>query len=225
VEILYNTSMRLNFISALHLEFADLVLPGGDVLVLSGDICEAKRIKSREQLNEMTGDQRIHSDRYIRFLEEECTKYRQVIYVMGNHEHYGFQYHKTYDQIKSHLPDNVRLLEQEAFELDGVLFLGATLWTDMNNMDSLTLYHMKSMMNDYRQITMFNEAKSVYHKLTPEHTVTEHIRTKQYFQKVLEDRRVQGKTSSVVVCTHHAPSRASIKPRYLKDTIMTGADS
>lgn len=217
--------MRVNVISDLHLEFADLVLPGGDVLVLSGDICEAKRIKSRQQLNEMTGDQRIHSDRYIRFLEEECTKYRQVIYVMGNHEHYGFQYQKTYDQIKSHLPDNVRLLEQEAFELDGVLFLGATLWTNMNNMDALTLYHIKSAMNDYRQITMFNETKSVYHRLTPERTVEDHVRTVQYFGTVLADRRAQGNTGPVVVCTHHAPSKSSIKPRYLNDTLMNGAYS
>lgn len=217
--------MRVNVISDLHLEFADLELPGGDVLILSGDVCEAKRIKSREQLNEITGDQGIHSDRYIRFFEEECVKYRQVFYVMGNHEHYGFQYHKTYDQIQEHLPANVKLLEKECFELDGVLFLGATLWTDMNNHDSLTLYHMKSMMNDYRQITMLNEAKSVYHKLTPEHTVTEHIRTKQYFSKVLENRRAQGNHGPVVVCTHHAPSKASIKPRYLNDTIMNGAYS
>lgn len=215
--------MKVNVISDLHLEFADLVLPGGDVLVLSGDICEAKRIKSRQYLSEHAEPH--HDPRYIRFFEEECIKYRQVIYVMGNHEHYGFQYQKTYDHIKEHLPGNVKLLEKESFELDGVLFMGATLWTDMNNQDSLTLFHMKGMMNDYRQITMFNEAKSVYHKLTPEYTVTEHVRTKQYFSQVLEARRAQGNYGPVVVCTHHAPSKMSIKPRYLNDTVMNGAYS
>ena len=38
--------MQVNVISDLHLEFDDLILPGGDVLILSGDICEAKNVKS-----------------------------------------------------------------------------------------------------------------------------------------------------------------------------------
>ena len=43
--------MRVNVMSDLHLEFADLELPGGDVLILSGDICEAKNVK-RERYRE-----------------------------------------------------------------------------------------------------------------------------------------------------------------------------
>lgn len=215
--------------SDLHLEFADLVLPGGDVLVLSGDICEAKHFKPDMYNPDMVllpnerTDRR--PDRYNRFLEEECRKYRHVIYVMGNHEHYGYQYHKTYPHIKSQLPDNVYLLENEYKDIDGVLFLGATLWTDMNNHDSLTLYHMKHMMNDYRQITMFNQAKSLYHRLTPEYTVEQHVKTKQYFTHTLSENRQTGANKPVVVCTHHAPSRLSIHPYYANDTIMNGAYS
>ena len=37
--------MRVSVMSDLHLDFADLTLPGGDVLILSGDLCEAKSIK------------------------------------------------------------------------------------------------------------------------------------------------------------------------------------
>ena len=40
--------MHINVISDLHLDFADLTLPGGDILVLSGDVCEAKKIKVSE---------------------------------------------------------------------------------------------------------------------------------------------------------------------------------
>lgn len=225
--------MRVNVMSDLHLEFADLELPGGDVLILSGDICEAKNVKReryRENhiLNQVLTEQVFNGkreDRYIRFFLEECPKYRQVIYVMGNHEHYGYQYHKTYPHLKEQLPDNVHLLENECIEIDGVTFLGATLWTDMNRGDELTLFHMKSMMNDYRQVTMFNETKNVYHRLQPEKTMTDHHKTVGYFRSVMANRRAEGKTGPVVICTHHAPSKMSTKPRYLNDTIMNGAYS
>ena len=221
--------MKISVVSDLHIDFSDLTLPGGDVLILSGDVCEAKSIKQEIYnpnmvlLEHERKDQR--PDRYFRFLKEECAdKYNHVIYVMGNHEHYGFQLQKTYKHIKEQLPANVHLLEKEKLEIDGVLFLGATLWTDMNNHDQLTLYHMKSMMNDYRQVTMFNEAKNVYHKLTPERTVEEHIKTKQMFSHFLSENR-QGKNLPVVVCTHHSPSKLSTHPHYADDTIMNGAYS
>lgn len=221
--------MRVSVMSDLHLDFADLTLPGGDVLILSGDICEAKRMKSDMYNRDMVvleherKDQR--PDRFNRFFEEECAKYREVFMVMGNHEHYGYQYQKTYAHIKEQLPTNVHLLENECRELDGVLFIGATLWTDMNRGDELTLFHMKSMMNDYRQITMFNEVKNAYHRLQPERTMADHYRSRAYIRQILEENRATGKNLPVVVMTHHAPSKVSIKPRYINDTIMNGAYS
>ena len=223
--------MRVNVISDLHIDFADLTLPGGDVLILSGDIFEAKSFKKENYNPEMVlleherEDQR--PDRFYRFILEECSrKYREVIMVMGNHEHYRFQFHKTYDHIKSQLPDNVHLLEKESIVLDGVLFLGATLWTDMNKQDALTIYHMQGAMNDYRQITMLNESTGDYHRLQPERTVKEHLRTLEYFTTALaENRAREGGALPVVVVTHHSPSKLSIKPRYQKDVLMNGAYS
>ena len=222
--------MRVSVVSDLHIDFADLTLPGGDVLILSGDVCEAKSIKQAMYNPEMVlleherKDRR--PDRYFRFLKEECAdKYRHVIYVMGNHEHYGFQYHKTYNHIKEQMPANIHLLEREAIEIDGVLFVGATLWTDMNKGDQLTLYHMKDMMNDYRQVTMLNESNGAYHRLQPEKTMADHYKTREYFKHVLEENRASGNPKPVVVCTHHAPSKASTKPKYQHDTIMNGAYS
>lgn len=223
--------MKISVISDLHLEFADLELPGGEVLILSGDVCEAKHVKAEYDVNNIlneggpsTGNFK-RSDRYTRFFHEECSKYDKVFYVVGNHEHYGYTFHKTVPHLKDVLPANVTVLEKEAVEYNGVLFLGGTLWTDMNNHDQLTLYHMKSMMNDYRQITMLNEAKSVYHRLQPEYTVTQHIKTKELFKFYLEENRRRETPLPVVVCTHHSPSKKSTHPRYTHDTIMNGAYS
>ena len=222
--------MRINVVSDLHLEFSDLELPGGEVLILSGDICEVKQIKADYDVNNImnqggpsTGNFK-RSDRYTRFFHEECGKYEKVFYVVGNHEHYGYKLHKTIPHLKSVLPNNVTVLEKEQFEYKGVLFIGGTLWTDMNNFDSLTLYHMKNMMNDYKQITMFDEVRDVYHRLTPDKTVSEHVKTKQLFKLFLEENRA-GKKLPVVVLTHHAPSKLSTHPYYANDTIMNGAYS
>jgi hypothetical protein len=222
--------MRINVVSDLHLEFGDLELPGGEVLILSGDICEVKQIKADYDVNNImneggpsTGNFK-RSDRYTRFFHEECGKYEKVFYVAGNHEHYGYKLHKTIPHLKSVLPNNVMVLEKEQFEYKGVLFIGGTLWTDMNNHDSLTLYHMKGMMNDYKQITMFDEVHNVYHRLTPDKTVSEHVKTKQLFKLFLEENRA-GKKLPVVVLTHHAPSKLSTHPYYANDTIMNGAYS
>lgn len=223
--------MKINVISDLHLEFSDLVLPGGEVLILSGDVCEAKHVKEDYDVNNIlnegtpdTGNFK-RSDRWTRFFHEECTKYEKVFYVVGNHEHYGYTFHKTVPHLKTVLPKNITVLEKECVEYRGVLFLGGTLWTDMNNFDQLTLYHMKSMMNDYRQITMLNEAKSVYHRLQPEYTTTEHVKTKELFKFYLEENRRRETPLPVVVLTHHAPSKLSTHPIYEHDTIMNGAYS
>ena len=140
---------------------------------------------------------------------------------MGNHEHYGFQFQKTYAHIASQLPDNVHLLENQTYTVEDVTFAGATLWTDMNKQDPLTMYHMQQAMNDYRQVTMFNEAKSVYHRLTPERTVEDHYRSKNFIRETVENKFDQ----KFVVVTHHAPSKASVKPRYADDHLMNGAYS
>lgn len=216
--------MRVNVISDLHLEFSDLTLPGGDVLILSGDVMEAKNLKRSMYNHEYVtlpnerADRR--ADRYARFMIEECSKYSKVIYVMGNHEHYHFNYQKTYGHIKENLPDNVHLLENETYTIDDIIFVGCTLWTDCNGDDDMTMWHLKRSMNDYRCITMLNEAKHVYHKLTPERTAEDHFKSKQYIDAVTQDL-----TKKYVVVTHHSPSRASTHEQYIHDTLMNGGYS
>lgn len=217
--------MKINVISDLHLEFDDLELPGGDVLILSGDVCEAKNIKADQyDPNGIMFDfERANRrpDRYIRFFKEECSKYRHVLYVMGNHEHYGFRYDKTYSQLLVNMPDNVRLLEQETTEIDGVVFMGATLWTDCNKGDPITMMQLRSSMNDYRIVQNYYKDKGQYFKLTPEFTYKVHRDTVAYFKEELakhQDRKV-------VVITHHSPSKQSIKPKYQGDYHMNGGYS
>jgi predicted phosphodiesterase len=217
--------MKVNVISDLHLEFDDLELPGGDVLILSGDVCEAKNLKAdKYDPNGIMFDfERANRrpDRYIRFFKEECAKYRHVIYVMGNHEHYGFRFDKTYSQLLLNVPDNVRLLEKESTEIDGVLFIGATLWTDCNKGDPITMMQLRSSMNDYRVVQNYYKDKGQYFKLIPEFTYKEHRQTLEYFRGEL----IRNPDRPVVIVTHHSPSKQSIKPKYQGDYHMNGGYS
>jgi len=81
-------------------------------------------------------------------------------------------------------------------------------------------------MNDYRQITMLNESTGDYHRLQPEKTVQEHLKTLEYFTTALaENRAREGGALPVVVVTHHSPSKLSTHPKYKHETMMNGAYS
>ena len=171
--------MRVNLISDLHLEFADLELPGGDVLILSGDACEVKNVKKANYNPEMVmleherKDRR--PDRFYRFFEEECRKYNDVIYVFGNHEHYDGDFVTSFKQVKENLSylKNLHVLDKEIVEIDGITFIGGTLWTDMNKEDPLTLFHIRRMMNDFRIVKNSNRKltrKVPLYKMNPDYT-------------------------------------------------------
>jgi Icc-related predicted phosphoesterase len=214
--------MRVNVISDLHLEFGDLELPGGDVLILSGDICESRTLRKHKYdpnntLGESPSGKR--TDRAARFFHEECAKYRRVIYVMGNHEHYHGKFGKTWHELVAEVPDNVEVLEDQSVEIDGVLFLGSTLWTDMNKGDPLTLHGTKSMMSDYKAITFHDTVHNNYRKLDPRDTALVHRQTMQWFKLMCEENR----DKKIVVVTHHAPTFQSVNEYYKNDTLMNGA--
>jgi len=215
--------MKVQVISDLHLEFSDLELPGGDVLILSGDVCEAINIdKKKYDPNGImfTNEHRDRRpDRFIRFFNEECSKYRHVIYVMGNHEHYHFCYDDTYQHIKDQLPNNVYLLENEVKEIDDVLFIGCTLWTDANKSDPLTKITLKESMNDYRTVKKRPGPEQHYYgKLSVEATVHIHRKSVRFIEKTLKENT----SRTCVVVTHHAPSEQSISPFYKTDQHMNG---
>jgi Icc-related predicted phosphoesterase len=203
------SKMRIDYCSDLHLEFGYVTLPGGDVLVLAGDICEERSLRKQFHDTKLID----HDDgayRYTDFFERECSKYRKVFMVMGNHEHYHGKFHKTLEVLRGIVPENVTILEKEALEFEGVVFMGATLWTNCNNGDSLTTYTLKAGMNDYRVIQNFYEDKNLYFKLTPEYTFRDHIKAMNFFREEI----VKHTDKPVVVITHHAPSFMSISEQY-----------
>ena len=213
--------MKIQVVSDLHLDFGYQELPGGEVLILAGDIAEARNI-SKQHHSTKSVDRIPGMFPCSDFFEYECAKYDQVFYVMGNHEHYKGRFDKTQEILTSIIPKNVTLLEKDCKEYKGVLFLGATLWTDCNRGDWATCYQLKQGMSDYHVIQncygLDQHYQTRYGKLIPEFTAGVHRKTVEYFKIILE----QNRDTPVVVITHHAPSFMSVNPKYKDNTLMNG---
>jgi predicted phosphodiesterase len=165
--------MKLALASDLHLEFAPIVLENtgdAEVLLLAGDICVAHDLWEHDDAMPSQKSKRLHD-----FFTDCCNKFNHVIYVVGNHEHYHGDFKYTVSHLKQmlkYLP-NLVILDTEAFTLGDVTFIGGTLWTDMNDCDALTLFHMRSRMSDY-QVTVnshrMNQRKVPLYEKNPLYT-------------------------------------------------------
>ena len=228
--------MKISVASDVHLEFGDIDIKnnqGAEVLILSGDICVAADLDMRDSRQTEMGFARYRSERFHEFFERCATNFPHVIYVMGNHEYYHSDFATELGEMRrklAYLP-NLCILEREVKVIGDVTFIGGTLWTDMNNSDALTLYHMRTMMNDFRVITnsttpvnfrtQEGEFKTRVGKFSPEDAVEEHVKMKQYIKSVVQGNHDQ----KYVVVGHHSPSRRSTHEMYAHDTIMNGGYS
>ena len=209
--------MKVSIASDLHLEFGDLDFENKDcaeVLILSGDILVVEDLRDWDANNIM--GEGTKSQQWHLFMQRCSERFPHVIYVMGNHEHYHGNFSRSHERLKQRLAylPNIHVLEREVFTVNDVTFIGGTLWTDMNNGDQLTLYHMRTMMNDFRCV--WYEAKD--RKFGPKDAFEEHFKMKQYISTIVEGRHDE----KFVVCGHHAPSSLSTHPQYADDQIMNG---
>jgi predicted phosphodiesterase len=137
--------MKIALASDVHLEFGHLDLlntDNADVLVLSGDICVASKF----------------GPDYDRFFQQCSKEFKNVMYVMGNHEHYNGDFAKSGDILRNALSrySNIHFLEKQSVNFDDVTFIGGTLWTDMNKEDPMTMWHISRRMNDFRIVQNSN---------------------------------------------------------------------
>jgi len=213
--------MKIALCSDLHLEFADIILKNdenADVLILGGDICVVKELPYSDSSK---------GQRYRDFFKRCASEFAHVIYIMGNHEHYNGDYQKSAQIIKDEVSqyDNFYFLDKESKEIDDVVFIGGTLWTDMNKEDPITLWDIGRMMNDFRIVT--NSARTVGSsdrpaKFLPDDAVIDHKSMVTYIDDTLKD---VAPWKTVVVVGHHSPSKQSTKPQYQDDYHMNGGYS
>ena len=181
--------MKLQVVSDLHLEFDPawrLPATEADVLILAGDI--------HPGLHGMTSFSRLG---------------RPTIYVPGNHEFYGEHIDGLSAAMRLYAkPAKIHILNNDELVIDGVRFLGTTLWTDFRlfGIEALeeALLAADGQMNDYISI------RNGTGYITPQDTLMLHLDAVNWLEEKLEEY-FPGPT---VIVTHHAPHPGSQHPKY-----------
>ena len=190
--------MKLHVVSDLHLGVAGFDLPdtAADMIVLAGDVARPP---------------------------EACAWAlrlgKPVIYVAGNHEFYGGSIDGTIAALRAHSAGTaIHLLEADELIVDGVRFLGTTLWSDFSVVDeaerALAEAQAVAMIRDFSRIRADSTAERPF---SPADSSELFRRAAAWLQRKL-DEPYDGPT---VVVTHHAPSRQSIHPRFAGSPLNT----
>jgi len=182
--------MRFALMSDIHLEFNNWTPPELDVdlVVLAGDTHPG--VKGVIWANE---------------------HFKQpVLMIAGNHEFYGrrsVNRHPMKMQAKAQeLGGKVQVLHNQTMTVEGIKFIGATLWTDYALLGNQPLSMMiaEQSMNDFRYASY-----DLYSKLRGYHLVQEHSKSRDFIESEIGE--------NTVVITHHAPSEKCLQ---LNDRIV-----
>lgn len=185
--------MKLLVLSDLHVEFAvyqpdPAVMAAADVVVLAGDI--------------HIGVQAVEWSRQT-FAD------KPIVLVAGNHELYGGHWEHTLDEMReAALRHQVHFLENDSVTLNGIEFLGSTLWTDFayfgaDQVDQAMKTAIHTMM-DYRAIR----------GCRPHKTLERHRASLQWLETALAS---PAHSNAHVVVTHHYSHKKSTALQYQAD--------
>jgi hypothetical protein len=203
---------RILLHSDLHLDSGPFTLPacdGPSIAVFAGDVC--------------SGDGGPAALRALSALP--------TVYVAGNHEFWGGDYFERLTQIEDRANEHgIHFLENRAVVIDGVRFLGATLWTNYGGGHEALLSYGLWHMNDHRTISAARwwtpENKARFIKQFGEHALEKfegkfnpllamelHRKTRAWLKRELA-KPFDGPT---VVVTHHAPAFESLLRAGIRD--------
>ena len=140
--------MKLYVLSDIHAEFTAFTpdpkaLQAADVVVLAGD---------------------IHDGEFVPTWARETFGDVPIIWVAGNHEFYNHHWERCLaDMRRAAKQRSMHFLENETVTIDGVDFLGATLWTDFEMMGSKSesITEASRYMVDYRKISGCSPFKTI----------------------------------------------------------------
>jgi Icc-related predicted phosphoesterase len=197
--------MRFQIFSDLHVDVRlprpITMVPDIDAVVVAGDTCEG-------------------AERGFAWLRRFVPMQAPIVMVMGNHEFYRRCLPHELAQARSVAPlYGVHLLENDVVTLNGVRFVGATMWTDYQlfGVDKLPLAMGAAAigLNDHKRIKW---SKEPWRRFRPQEAVLLHRQSRAFIDATL----ALPFTGATVVLSHHAPHPGSLHPRYAND-YLSGA--
>ncbi|MGV3570033.1 MAG: metallophosphoesterase [Ramlibacter sp.] len=192
--------MKLHILSDLHLGQAGFACPAtdADAIVLAGDIGRPEQAVA-----------------FARGLG------KPVLLVPGNHEFYGGSLAGGLARLRTLCEGtNVHLLDADEVVLQGVRFLGATLWTDFllfgdGPQRDAAVEACLRFMRDFHRIRMVDDDDALF---TPTDAATLFRAHAAWLQR----RLAAPHAGPTVVVTHHAPSARSVHARFEGSLVNAG---
>lgn len=216
--------MNIQLLSDLHLEshphFKAQPLPGADLLVLAGDIGSYQTGSLLSSLN-------ISDFGLARFsplpVERGGASWpTPVVFLPGNHEYDGLDFDGTYVRLRETCERlGLVWLERESVVLQGVRFVGSTLWADFDAISTekaragdITLgEQLKMREKAFRAANFYLTKNHAFRKGQPmlaDAVREEGLKSQAWLRQALA-LPFDGPTVAV---THFAPSLLSADPRY-----------
>jgi predicted phosphodiesterase len=209
--------MKIQLLSDLHLESNPQFMPtpasGADVLVLAGDIGSYQE------------GSRLEDDDFglARFspLPQHAGWPTPVLFVPGNHEYDGLDFDTTHQRLRATCDRlGIAWLEREVIQLQGVRFMGTTLWSDFdalgpddNSSDDSLGQQLKARDKAFRAANYYlkkNSATRDGQAMLADAIRAQALDCQDWLRGALE-KPFAGPTA---VVTHFAPSLHSADPRY-----------
>lgn len=202
--------MKVQLLSDLHLESHPRLqvapAPGADLLVLAGDVGSYQRGSRLE-----TADFGL-----ARFSPHEGWP-TPVLYVPGNHEYDNDDFDRSHARLRALCGDlGIGWLERETVVIDGVRFVGTTLWADFDALaapaDDIA-ERLKKRGKAMRAANFYLEKAAATRDGQP--FLAEQIREQALAcEKWLREALAVPFDGTTVAVTHFAPTLASADPRY-----------
>ena len=199
--------MKIQFVSDLHLEFADNraflknhpLEVTGDILLIAGDSA---------YLDVPESGRDTYSQ--FEFWDWASRNYQQVIVCLGNHDFYGYYDLATIpDGYCKEIRHNIHAYYNKVIPIGDIDIIVSTLWAFI---EPFNAYQTEKGVSDFYRILYDG------HRLTAEDFNNEHERCLDFIRKTVKESKAQTK----IVLTHHVPTQMCTAEEF-RDSTINGA--
>jgi len=189
--------MKLQYASDLHLEFPENkdylkrnpLRPGGDVLLLAGDIVPFAVMDK-------------HSD----FLSHISDTFKTTYWIPGNHEYYHSDISEQTGSFNEKIKNNLFLVNNVSVIQERVKFIFSTLWTHISPENQ---FEIRQRLSDFHAIKYSRKG------LTPDHYNLLHEQCRSFLNEELS----KGGPEKKIIVTHHVPTFMNYPEKHRGDSL------